>query len=62
MTANVEVCADRNAALRERLERTLHTRLGVNIAVGLEAPGKPAELTQVESRQKSIRSIDERKG
>jgi phenylacetate-CoA ligase len=39
----------------------LKTRLGVEIAVVLEAPGSLAALTQVESRQKPIRLIDERK-
>jgi phenylacetate-CoA ligase len=61
MTAHLEVRGAADAALRARLEGALKTRLGVEIAVVLEAPGSLAALTQVESRQKPIRLIDERK-
>jgi phenylacetate-CoA ligase len=61
MTAHLEVRGDTSAAVRERLEGLLKTRLGVEIAVALEAPGALAALTQVESRQKPIRLVDERK-
>jgi phenylacetate-CoA ligase len=61
MTAHVEVRGDRAEGLRARLEATLKSRLGVEIAVTLEAPGALAALTQVESRQKPIRLLDERK-
>jgi phenylacetate-CoA ligase len=61
MTAHVEVRGEATAALRERLEGALKTRLGVEISVALEAPGSLAPLTQVESRQKPIRLLDERK-
>lgn len=60
MTAHLEVRGAAEAALRERLEAALKTRLGIEIAVKLEAPGALAALTQVESRQKAIRLIDER--
>ena len=43
-----------------RLEELLRTRLGVEVAVVLEAPGALAPLTQVEQRQKAIRLLDER--
>jgi phenylacetate-CoA ligase len=59
MTAHLEV-REAGDALRERLESTLRARLGVEIAVVLEAPGALAPLTQVESRQKPIRLLDER--
>jgi phenylacetate-CoA ligase len=59
MTAHVEVRGEPSAALRERLEGVLKTRLGVEIAVALEPPGALAPLTQVESRQKPIRLLDE---
>jgi phenylacetate-CoA ligase len=62
MTAHLEVRAEATAALRTRLEAILKTRLGIEIAVALEPPGALAALTQVESRQKAIRLLDERKG
>jgi phenylacetate-CoA ligase len=62
MTTHLEVRGEASAGLRARLEGALKTRLGVEIAVVLEAPGSLAALTQVESRQKPIRLIDERKG
>jgi phenylacetate-CoA ligase len=43
-------------------EALLRARLGVEIGVRLEAPGALASLTQIESRQKPIRLIDNRKG
>ncbi|WP_372620741.1 phenylacetate--CoA ligase family protein [Falsiroseomonas sp.] len=61
MTAHVEVRGERTEGLRTRLEAALKSRLGVEIAVTLEAPGALAALTQVESRQKPIRLLDERK-
>jgi phenylacetate-CoA ligase len=61
MTAHLEIRGPREAALRERLEAMLRSRLGVEIAVALEAPGALAERTQVEHRQKAIRLLDERK-
>lgn len=61
MTAHLEVRGPRDAALRERLEAALKTRLGVEIAVALEEPGALAALTQVEHRQKAIRLLDERR-
>lgn len=60
MTAHLEVRGEPTAALQERLEGLLKTRLGVEIAVALEAPGALAALTQVESRQKPIRLLDQR--
>lgn len=60
MTAHLELRGERGDGLRQRLEAALRTRLGVEVAVTLEAPGALAELTQVESRQKPIRLLDER--
>ena len=40
----------------------LRTRLGVEVAVVLAAPGALAGLTQIEPQQKPIRLIDARKG
>lgn len=41
-------------------EKLLKTRLGVEVAVQLEAPGALVELTQIEKRQKPIRLLDQR--
>jgi phenylacetate-CoA ligase len=60
MTAHLEVRGERPDALRQRLEAALKSRLGIEIAVALEAPGALARLTQVETRQKAIRLLDER--
>ena len=43
-------------------EALLRTRLGVEIAVRLAAPGTLAPLTQIEVRQKPVRLIDRRRG
>jgi phenylacetate-CoA ligase len=59
MTAHLEV-REASDALRERLEAALKTRLGIEIAVSLEQPGALAHLTQVETRQKAIRLLDQR--
>ncbi|MGG5809270.1 phenylacetate--CoA ligase family protein [Falsiroseomonas sp. CW058] len=61
MTAHLEVRGTPDGALKDRLEAALKTRLGIEIAVALEAPGALAALTQVESRQKAIRLVDERR-
>ncbi|SFK31155.1 phenylacetate--CoA ligase family protein [Falsiroseomonas stagni] len=61
MVVHLEVRGDADAALQSRLEGALRTRLGVEIGVALCAPGSLAALTQVESRQKPIRLIDDRK-
>jgi len=61
MTVHLEQRGGADQALRLRLEFALRTRLGVEITVALEAPGALAALTQVESRQKPIRLLDERK-
>jgi len=45
----------------EAYEALLKTRLGVEIAVKLAAPGALGHLTQIEVRQKPIRLIDNRK-
>jgi phenylacetate-CoA ligase len=60
MRVHLEVQGAPGDALRARLEELLRTRLGVEVAVALEAPGALAALTQVESRQKAIRLLDER--
>ncbi len=46
--------------LRTRMEALLKRQLGVSVAVELMAPGETAAETQVNSRQKPIRLIDER--
>jgi phenylacetate-CoA ligase len=61
MTAHLEVRGASDDAMRERLEGMLRQRLGVEVSVALCAPGSLAALTQVESRQKPIRLIDDRK-
>ena len=61
MTVHLEQRGAADDALRQRLELALRTRLGVEITVVLESPGALAALTQVESRQKPIRLLDERK-
>ena len=62
MTVHLELRGTAEEALRIRLETALRTRLGVEITVALEPPGSLAALTQVESRQKPIRLLDERQG
>jgi phenylacetate-CoA ligase len=60
MTVHIEASGalDRPTAAYEAL---LKTRLGVEIAVKLAAPGALVHLTQIEVRQKPIRLIDNRK-
>ncbi len=60
MAVHLELQGAASQALRARLEDVLRTRLGVEVAVVLEAPGALAALTQVEQRQKAIRLLDER--
>jgi len=60
MTAVIEVDDAGADDLKEQMEATLRTKLGVNIAVELCAPGTTAEVTGIEVRQKPIRLIDER--
>jgi len=59
MTVRIETRGD-PAAPVGAFEALLKTRLGVEIAVELAAPGALAELTQIERRQKPIRLIDRR--
>ncbi len=59
----VETSANEVGASSELLEQvrsTLRERLGVSVQVELAAAGGTAALTQVETRQKPIRLIDER--
>ncbi|MEQ1950110.1 hypothetical protein [Mesorhizobium sp. CN2-181] len=60
MTVHVETRGDRHGDVAA-YETLLRARLGVEIGVQLEAPGALASLTQIESRQKPIRLIDNRK-
>jgi len=60
MVVHLEVRGHADPSLQARLEATLRTRLGVEIGVALCPPGSLAALTQVESRQKPIRLIDDR--
>ncbi len=48
------------ASLEKQIGEVLHHRLGVSVLVEVVAPGCTADLTQIESRQKPIRLIDER--
>lgn len=61
MTVEVEVACTADEAMRSAYEAILRTRLGVEIAVAFAAPGALAAVTGIESRQKPIRLIDERK-
>ncbi|MBU8539586.1 phenylacetate--CoA ligase family protein [Falsiroseomonas tokyonensis] len=60
MTAHLEIRGAAEPAMQEKLEAMLRMRLGVEIGVALCAPGSLAALTQVESRQKPIRLVDDR--
>ena len=60
MTVSVEVRGTADAALARSVREHLCARLGVDVEVSLQAPGSLSPLTQVESRQKAIRLIDER--
>ena len=44
----------------EPLAAVLRQGLGVEVTIAIEAPGGTAALTQIDSRQKPIRLIDER--
>jgi phenylacetate-CoA ligase len=59
LTVVVEVHAQ-SLPLAERLRALLRDKLGVDVGVELAAPGATAALTQIESRQKPIRLLDER--
>ena len=62
MTVIVEIrgTATRDAALAELFAEHLTRRVGVELKVELTGPGGTAALTQIESRQKPLRLIDER--
>ena len=62
MTVIIETRAavTRTAALAAEFAALLSRRVGVDISVELVAPGATAALTQVDSRQKPVRLIDER--
>ena len=47
-------------ALEKEIGGVLRQRLGVGVLVDMVAPGKTADLTQIEARQKPIRLVDER--
>ena len=59
MTVRIETRGPTDAPTAAQ-EALLKTRLGVEIAVELAAPGTLAPLTQIETRQKPIRLIDRR--
>ena len=59
LTVIVEV-TERYDGLLDKLRGLLRQKLGVETSVELAAPGETAPLTQIESRQKPIRLIDER--
>jgi phenylacetate-CoA ligase len=50
-----------DATTPERLSALLKRKLGIEVRVQLVPPGATAALTQVDTRQKPIRLIDERK-
>ncbi len=60
MVVHIETSGRLNAPVGV-YEALLRTRLGVEVAVCLAAPGTLAGLTQIETRQKPIRLIDNRK-
>ena len=59
LTVVVEVYEE-SLPVAERLRTLLRDKLGVEVGVELTGPGGTAALTQIESRQKPIRLIDER--
>ncbi len=59
LTVVVEVHA-RSEGLEGILHALLREKLGVEVRVELASPGETAPLTQIESRQKPIRLVDER--
>ena len=59
MTAVIEATRQENE-LKEAMEATLRSRLGVGISVQLVKPGETADLSGIETRQKPVRLIDER--
>jgi phenylacetate-CoA ligase len=61
MTVRAEIRGTPSDSLRAAYEALLRARLGVEVAVVLEAPGALAELTGIDSRQKPIRLVDKRK-
>lgn len=61
MTVHVEVKGETTAEMKAAYESLLRTRIGVEIAVEFAAPGALASLTGIETRQKPIRLLDERK-
>jgi phenylacetate-CoA ligase len=61
MSVHVEVRGETSPGMREAYETLLRTRIGVEIGVEFAAPGALASLTGIETRQKPIRLIDERK-
>jgi phenylacetate-CoA ligase len=56
----IVIAEARDAALEKPFREILKQRLGVEARVEIVAPGATAALTQLESRQKPIRLIDER--
>lgn len=62
MIVQVEVRGEPAEGLRETYAALLKTKLGVEIGVDLARPGELAPLTGIETRQKPIRLVDERKG
>lgn len=52
--------SDRSPELARRFSELLTQRVGVELPVELVAPGETAPLTQIDSRQKPIRLIDDR--
>ncbi len=61
MTVRAEIRGQPSQAMQAEYAQLLRARLGVEVRVTLEAPGALAALTGIESRQKPIRLIDQRK-
>jgi phenylacetate-CoA ligase len=62
MTVIIETrsASARTPALAQAFRELLTRRVGVDLAAEVVAPGETAPLTQIESRQKPIRLLDER--
>ena len=60
LTVTVEVRGEPDTALEKAYSDLLRRKIGVAVDVAFAQPGGLASLTQIESRQKPIRLLDER--
>ena len=58
----IEVNSNENSEgkIKKEIAHMLQSRLGIAIGVELVSKGATADLTQIDTRQKAIRLIDER--